>query len=123
MSTEPLLPEKDGAALNRDLSLSSFQGKPTLAERLGRYATAFWLVGPLVIGTAIGWWAPVQGEPCSGLPPAIERLSTIIGWVYFAAWSISFYPQGAPQGMMIPSYCLSSIKCTVLATMSSHIYP
>lgn len=93
MSTEPLLPEKDGEALKRDLSVSSFKGKPTIAERLGRYATAFWLVGPLVIGTAIGWWAPVQGEPCSGLPPAIERLSTIIGWVYFAAWSISFYPQ------------------------------
>ena len=25
--------------------------------------------------------------------PALEILATIIGWVYFAAWSISFYPQ------------------------------
>lgn len=23
----------------------------------------------------------------------VEVLSTVIGWVYFAAWSISFYPQ------------------------------
>jgi cystinosin len=29
----------------------------------------------------------------SSTSPAVTRLSCIIGWTYFAAWSISFYPQ------------------------------
>ena len=33
----------------------------------------------------------------------LQIIIIVIGWVYFAAWSISFYPQ------VISHYCMSSI--------------
>lgn len=50
---------------------------------------ALWMVGPWVIGIALGVLLP----PSKSLPPPIDTVSAIIGWVYFSAWSISFYPQ------------------------------
>lgn len=86
MSTQPLLGELEGQPLKlqRVTSVASFRGAPSLADRLGKYATLVWLFGPFLIGAAIGSLTPTAGEPCSGLPPAVERASTIIGWVYFA---------------------------------------
>lgn len=86
MSTQPLLGEPEGQPLKlqRVTSVGSLRGPPSLADRLGKYATLVWLFGPFLIGAAIGSLTPTAGEPCSGLPPAVERASTIIGWVYFA---------------------------------------
>lgn len=87
MSSERLIP---APSLKPISSISSFHERP---DRLGYALTAVWLLGPATIGVCIGSFISTKGEPCSGLPPAVERLSTILGWTYFAAWSISFYPQ------------------------------
>ena len=44
----------------------------------------------LVIGLALGFGLPSR---LVGVPNWAEYLSGVIGWTYFAAWSISFYPQ------------------------------
>ena len=46
-------------------------------------------------------WSPLGVPPSSPLPPppppscgpAVGTLSSIIGWTYFAAWILSFFPQ------------------------------
>jgi len=45
----------------------------------------------LVVGTALGFAVPssLKGD----IPQWIKYLSGVIGWIYFMAWSISFYPQ------------------------------
>ncbi|KAI3430823.1 hypothetical protein D9Q98_009234 [Chlorella vulgaris] len=52
----------------------------------------FWLGTPLLLGLLLGLALP-SGEQCPSLPHPLNRLSSIIGWVYFCFWSISFYPQ------------------------------
>lgn len=47
---------------------------------------AFWLGLPLVLGVVLGLALPgKQGCP-SSVPRPVERLSAVIGWVYFCAW-------------------------------------
>ena len=43
-------------------------------------------------------WAPSGVPPSAPAPPpscgsAVDSLSAVIGWTYFAAWSVSFWPQ------------------------------
>merc|ERR1712039_662556 len=44
-----------------------------------------WVTIPLLLGGCIGFAVP------SG--PGWERVSAVLGWCYFCAWSVSFYPQ------------------------------
>lgn len=62
--------------------------EPAVIRRL-RKSHAVWLLGPWVLGTILGLTLPCN----SALPPNISKVSEVIGWVYFSAWSISFYPQ------------------------------
>ena len=45
----------------------------------------------VVVGTALGFAVPsdLKGD----VPQWIKYLSGVIGWIYFMAWSVSFYPQ------------------------------
>ena len=44
----------------------------------------------ILFGTVFGFAFP---SSLTGQPRDIEYISGIVGWTYFAAWSISFYPQ------------------------------
>ncbi|MEW5313942.1 MAG: hypothetical protein WDW38_005472 [Sanguina aurantia] len=50
------------------------------------------LVG-LAIIACVGLGLGFAQTPDPGLPHPVARLSAIIGWTYFACWSLSFYPQ------------------------------
>ncbi|KAK8813325.1 hypothetical protein WA158_002917 [Blastocystis sp. Blastoise] len=56
---------------------------------LEKYLTAGVILFILIGGIAAGF---IEG-PDSSLPSPINYLSQIVGWVYFFAWSVSFYPQ------------------------------
>ena len=62
----------------------------------------FWTLGPWVTGIILGLLLPTS----KSLPPPVDTVSAIIGWVYFSAWSISFYPQ-----------CKSNVTNPMYATM------
>jgi cystinosin len=53
---------------------------------LSAYLTAALVIG---MGVTLGLVAPVDAS----IPAPYTRLSCVMGWTYFAAWSISFYPQ------------------------------
>ena len=53
-------------------------------------ATIFSIV--LLLGLTLGFATDVAGF-LQGVPGAWPRASNVIGWVYFSAWSISFWPQ------------------------------
>eukprot|EP01024_Parvocaulis_polyphysoides_P001439 TRINITY_DN10383_c1_g1_i1.p1 TRINITY_DN10383_c1_g1~~TRINITY_DN10383_c1_g1_i1.p1 ORF type:complete len:378 (-),score=46.01 TRINITY_DN10383_c1_g1_i1:246-1280(-) len=42
-----------------------------------------------LLGILLGLIIP----PSEKIPPPYDKISSIIGWTYFSAWSISFYPQ------------------------------
>ena len=44
---------------------------------------------PPLLGVVLGLLLPGSGH----LPLPWQRISSVIGWTYFSAWSISFYPQ------------------------------
>mmetsp|Transcript_52592 Transcript_52592/g.94419 ORF Transcript_52592/g.94419 Transcript_52592/m.94419 type:complete len:311 (+) Transcript_52592:40-972(+) len=46
----------------------------------------FWVPGALCLGIIVGLVIPSQGG-------GLGRLSELLGWTYFCAWSVSFYPQ------------------------------
>ena len=63
--------------------------------RLGRWA---WGVGSILVGAAfvgaavaLGMLLPI--DPTNETPPPYRRLSMVVGWLYFIAWSVSFWPQ------------------------------
>jgi cystinosin len=41
------------------------------------------------LGLILGFTVP----PDSSDPPPWDQISNVIGWIYFSAWSVSFYPQ------------------------------
>lgn len=45
-----------------------------------------WVPGALILGVLVGIFMPA--EPGLG-----NRISEVLGWTYFFAWSVSFYPQ------------------------------
>lgn len=65
-----------------------------------------WTLGPWATGIVLGLLLPTS----KSLPPPVDTVSAIIGWVYFSAWSISFYPQ-----------CRSTVIHPLYVTISSVI--
>uniref|UniRef100_A0A1D2A396 Cystinosin-like protein n=1 Tax=Auxenochlorella protothecoides TaxID=3075 RepID=A0A1D2A396_AUXPR len=78
MSTKPLLP-----GVERDVPLTT-----RLSYAL-KHQWAVWLGVPVAMGLIVGLSLPSNPE----LPAPLNIVSPIIGWTYFAAWSVSFYPQ------------------------------
>ena len=57
--------------------------------------TEHWLIPGFVlsIGLGLGLGLPLSEEQAAYEPQGLGRLSAVLGWTYFAAWTISFYPQ------------------------------
>eukprot|EP00887_Chlorella_sp_A99_P004367 scaffold15.g4367.t1 len=94
MSNVPLLGylAGDGSWASPLRRMKTSKSLNTLVEEKcggARRAAAVWLVAPIVIGLVLGLVLPTS---CL-LPWPWNRVSQIIGWIYFAAWSVSFYPQ------------------------------
>ena len=86
MSSQPLLDESLPAGGHTAVALRR--------EQRGRcMAAATWVLLPWAIGAALAALFPSRGT----LPPRVEAVSHVVGWVYFAAWSVSFYPQREPR--------------------------
>jgi hypothetical protein len=45
--------------------------------------------GMLAFGLLLGLLLPITTDD----PEPYARISAVVGWIYFAAWSVSFYPQ------------------------------
>lgn len=123
MSSEPLLaPARLLRSSGSSASLSSAPG-PTAA--LDRYAPAIWLTVPLLLGALLGSALPSQ----CGLPPPVDRISAVIGWIYFSAWSVSFYPQvwinhgrKSVVGLSLDFQLLNMLGFTCYAIYNSALY-
>mmetsp|Transcript_15982 Transcript_15982/g.36576 ORF Transcript_15982/g.36576 Transcript_15982/m.36576 type:complete len:306 (-) Transcript_15982:28-945(-) len=55
----------------------------------------FWIPGALVFGFAVG----VISTPVHGQSSFLEWLSAVLGWTYFCAWSVSFWPQAVENAV------------------------
>lgn len=51
-----------------------------------------WIGGPLLFGCVLGLALPDTSGSAAEAEPW-RRLSQVLGWAYFCAWSVSFYPQ------------------------------
>ena len=101
MSSEPLLSQPERAEVTIDYSGvdSDMQAievtSPRAPEENRTFFSTFsasnlvWLFAPWIVGVVLGLSVPRR----SHLPQELAGISAVIGWVYFAAWSISFYPQ------------------------------
>lgn len=49
----------------------------------------FWIAAPLLLGLIFGLAIPGSRF----LPYAFRKVSSVVGWIYFFDWSLSFYPQ------------------------------
>lgn len=87
MSTQPLLP---GPEPERR------ESRGTWLDTLHNYQAVAWLGVPVVLGVLLGLLLPSR----SVLPYPLDRVSMVIGWTYFSAWSISFYPQSKMDGCL-----------------------
>lgn len=87
MSTAPLLPGDAEPLLSRQDSGSA--RSPPWLSLLTRYQWVVWVGVPAVVGLALG----LALGTSAALPSPWDVVSPVIGWTYFAAWSISFYPQ------------------------------
>lgn len=79
--------------------MEDYNRKPSLVQRgtswfvsskdrqLGAVGALFMLVVGVVLGFVV---APSENNTD---PEPIRRISNVVGWTYFSAWSISFYPQ------------------------------
>lgn len=59
---------------------------------LQRTLKDFWIPGPPLLGALFGLFMPLPDDT-EGVPQNVRRVSAALGWSYFCAWSISFYPQ------------------------------
>ena len=80
MSSKPLLPGSEDEQ----------REAPSWLASAIKYQWAVWIGLPVIFGVVLGFAIP----SASTLPPPLDTLSRVIGWTYFTAWSISFYPQG-----------------------------
>ncbi|EFN52603.1 hypothetical protein CHLNCDRAFT_36764 [Chlorella variabilis] len=110
MSSTPLLGAADAAAAadvevaveaEGDAGFARFEARctvcieeyaPCCSMRRQAWEGGFWLGTPVVLGVLLGALLPTS-QQCPVMPEPLDRVSSIIGWVYFCAWSISFYPQ------------------------------
>lgn len=58
---------------------------PAPHRRRRLYEGAFWLGLPLLLGVALGLALP-PSHGCPQVSSTVERISAVIGWVYFCAW-------------------------------------
>jgi len=58
-----------------------------LHVRRGERWDRCWVPGALILGILVGLFIPAE-KPGVG-----NRISEVLGWTYFFAWSVSFYPQ------------------------------
>lgn len=65
----------------------------------------------LVAGVVFGVGVPVASRD----PQPWGTISPIIGWTYFFAWSISFYPQGLLALLALLTFCLLGCPLTTLS--------
>ena len=77
----------DSTHQHRTNKQCSYESKRTFS-----YSNLIWLFGPWVIGVVLGLSLPRRSSqfPASS---SLGDISAIMGWTYFSAWSISFYPQ------------------------------
>ncbi|KAL4436346.1 hypothetical protein ABPG77_009908 [Micractinium sp. CCAP 211/92] len=94
MSSQPLL--GSGERLRKSESSQSWEQNVTVLTLRCRpcwrrrvYENVFWLGTPVLLGVLLGLLLPAP----ESLPEPFNRISSVIGWIYFCAWSISFYPQ------------------------------
>jgi cystinosin len=78
-----------GATTNVPSSSTQESTQPSTQPSRYNYSNLVWLFGPWLIGITLGLLLCSH----STLPRPLNKISASIGWVYFAAWSISFYPQ------------------------------
>ena len=87
---EPLLPREEPATSNPleplEAVLQSASQGSTLRSKI---VTAGWVCIPLIAGPVMGVLRPSE----CGLPVPLDTVSAVLGWTYFIAWSLSFYPQ------------------------------
>jgi len=61
--------------------------------RCYRRSEHFWVAGALLVGIAVGLVVPLEDTGGHKQPEWCRRVSSLLGWTYFCAWSASFYPQ------------------------------
>lgn len=87
----PLRGECDGSSAdNLDVEPSESSDSCGTVHR-PKERTWAWILGPLVGGLIVGLALPLDVK--AGQSSSWARLSSMIGWSYFFAWSVSFYPQ------------------------------
>lgn len=52
-----------------------------------------WVSGALLVGITAGLVLPLEDDGGHKEPEWCFRVSSLLGWTYFCAWSVSFYPQ------------------------------
>jgi cystinosin len=62
-----------------------------LESKWQSYKQSFWVPLALLLGIIVGLFAPVDSSYAGNDFQA--RVSQLLGWTYFFAWSMSFYPQ------------------------------
>ena len=65
----------------------------TVAGAVKRRPLLFLLASVLVSGSVVGLANPLSESKVGLEGTAVARVSSIIGWLYFFAWSVSFWPQ------------------------------
>lgn len=86
MSDQPSAHEERNHLLNGDEQPKRFDWfSPSMRVAAGT-------VSILVFGFAMGLGLP-EGDDSTAIPEPWRQISSVLGWIYFAAWSISFYPQ------------------------------
>lgn len=59
---------------------------------MGECGTILWgALAVVAVGLGLGFATPVASDLAVHVPWG--RISNVIGWTYFAAWTVSFYPQ------------------------------
>ncbi|KAL4420545.1 hypothetical protein ABPG75_010201 [Micractinium tetrahymenae] len=93
MSSQPLLgaerlrKSESSQSWEQNVLVLTLRCRPCWRRRM--YENVFWLGTPVLLGVLLGLVLPAP----QSLPEPFNRISSVIGWVYFCAWSISFYPQ------------------------------
>mmetsp|Transcript_44872 Transcript_44872/g.115199 ORF Transcript_44872/g.115199 Transcript_44872/m.115199 type:complete len:307 (-) Transcript_44872:44-964(-) len=63
---------------------------PSGGSASSRITLAAWVLGPTLVGLLYGLFGPIAD---TSVPTPWDRVSSVLGWSYFCAWSVSFYPQ------------------------------
>lgn len=78
-----------GGAIQKLGGILSLMASPLTDETGSTRSVVAGLATIVVVGTCVGWVAPENPI----LSPSYRRISAALGYIYFMAWSVSFYPQ------------------------------